>query len=350
MACRLAGMPVPQRAPSLNKRAADSEGEADRKRGNINGLATGAKKPRIDLNGTQTAAAPAKSIPQPERPVEQQPASATDKEAATKSAMAGKQARVEDAPDDDEQPVTSVPSSPTAKKRVAFVDPAVLRENEDGRTKRPKTGTEDQNKSTDLDGAMRRNPGTSAPQTRQDPKTKDDRFSFRTCSSCLDQHPGRDMLQLACKDKGDSNTHAYCRDCLQRLFECSVTDPSHFPPRCCKKIIPAFSCIPFIPQALFARFVAKREELETPNRTYCSNAACSKWIRPSHIEANVATCTNCAHKTCTTCKNRHHDGLCPEDKSVKELMKVARRKRWQTCPNCKEMVELERGCYHITYV
>lgn len=35
---------------------------------------------------------------------------------------------------------------------------------------------------------------------------------------------------------------------------------------------------------------------------------------------------------------------------MKELMGVAKRNRWQTCPNCKEIVELDQGCYHITYV
>ncbi|RYN84833.1 hypothetical protein AA0120_g9220 [Alternaria tenuissima] len=56
----------------------------------------------------------------------------------------------------------------------------------------------------------------------------------------------------------------------------------------------------------------------------------------------------CAQKTCVTCKNERHDGLCPEDKDVKKLMGVAKAKRWQTCQKCKEMVELERGCFHIT--
>jgi hypothetical protein len=129
-----------------------------------------------------------------------------------------------------------------------------------------------------------------------------DAIRYGTCISCLDRHPRHDLLQLLCRDEPYTDAHAYCRDCLTRLFDSSITDPSHFPPRCCSKIFLLFNCIPYLPQALFSRFVDKREELETPNRTYCSNAKCSQWIRPSNIVGGVATCLGCAQKTCTTCK------------------------------------------------
>jgi hypothetical protein len=169
-----------------------------------------------------------------------------------------------------------------------------------------------------------------------------------TCTSCLDMFPESDMLQLSCKGAGDTEAHGYCRDCLARLFEYSITDTSHFPPRCCTKIVPFFSCVPFLPHSLLSRFVAKREELETPNRTYCSDVDCSKWIKPVNITEGVATCRECGSKTCETCKSKQHDGLCPEDKDVKDLLGVAQRQQWKACPDCKEMVELEGGCYHIT--
>lgn len=156
------------------------------------------------------------------------------------------------------------------------------------------------------------------------------------------------MLRLPCKGDGNGEHHAYCRECLRGLFQSSLTDPSYFPPRCCSKIIPPFDCAPFLPQPLIARFMERHEELRTVDRTYCSK--CTKWIWPDNIKAEVGTCADCKVKTCTTCKGKQHDGLCPEDKGVKQLLKFAKQKRWQTCPNCKGMVELERGCYHITYV
>ncbi|KAF2026099.1 hypothetical protein EK21DRAFT_27085, partial [Setomelanomma holmii] len=179
-------------------------------------------------------------------------------------------------------------------------------------------------------------------------KSKEHDIPQGLCSSCLDMHPTCNLLQLTCKGKADLKTHAYCRECVIRLFESLVTDPSHFPPRCCSKIIPLFSCIHFLPSNLYSSFVARREELEIPNRTYCSNADCSRWIRPAQINAGVALCLKCRQMTCVTCKGKNHTGLCPKEKDVEQLMKVARQRRWQTCPRCKEMVELDRGCYHIT--
>jgi hypothetical protein len=135
MACKLAGVPVPRRAPAPDRRAADQDREAERKSEAIDGSARSAKKPAINLDSTQTTAAPRKPFPQGKRPAEEQLESTANKEAASKSAMAEKQARVEDAVKEDEQTASRTLVSPTTKKRVAFVDPAIMREDEDGRTK-----------------------------------------------------------------------------------------------------------------------------------------------------------------------------------------------------------------------
>jgi hypothetical protein len=207
-----------------------------------------------------------------------------------------------------------------------FVDPAVLREDEDGRTKRvkfsrvsPGVTIEDEDglirtvKKSDFASVLGLNgmvtvaavtsvdssdtpepdDALSSPNTvcgSDHEETKDRLAATRkgTCTSCLDMFPKGEMLQLPCRDHGDTEAHGCCRDCLTRLFESSMTDTSHFPSGCCTKIAPLFSCVPFLSHGVVSRFVAKREELETHDRTYCSNVDCGNWIRPVHITGGIA--------------------------------------------------------------
>jgi hypothetical protein len=210
---------------------------------------------------------------------------------------------------------------PRLAKRPADYDPATLREDESGRSKRQ-----------NVDQGGKRVPVNSG--------------SGR-CSACFDRYDKVDILQLPCKGVGETQNHAYCRECLKRLFETCISDTSSFPPRCCSKAIPLASCVRFISKALVDRFIEKRDELNTVNPTYCSNSKCAKWIRGRYIVADVATCPHCSRKTCAQCKGKPHQGLCPEDPDVRELINMAREKNWKTCPECKNMVELDRGCYHI---
>jgi hypothetical protein len=176
------------------------------------------------------------------------------------------------------------------------------------------------------------------------------------CSSCLEILYPFDVLQLGCSQNneqykhGEAEDHAYCRDCLEGLFESSISDSSLFPPRCCSKPIGLSACTPFLSKELLARFVEKKAELDTVNPTYCSNNVCGRWVKPANISADIATCVECSQATCTTCKAKQHDGLCPEDQGVKQLMGVANEKKWKACPQCKNMIELAKGCYHITLV
>jgi len=461
-------MPVPRRAPPPNNPLAGGKTENNSRSNAINDSSSGNQRPRIDLNGVQaTAPQPKLSVPTKRAAESQLTSNNTDTASKGIEGSAFKRARAEN---DVKEAITTVTPHPTpdAKKRVASVDPATLREEADGGIKRVKAVHTNETSTSELAVTAARKPSVLDPVSCVDATTTTATNS--TCHSCQNPYPACYMLQLSCKgvdgpkthaycgdcltmsfesaisdptqcpprccseviplasckpllsenlfrrfevhvkpveslfkpdpglglpistpaSMGDSNVdkgkgksmsafsmqaecvscfekfwkfdilqlpckrdddvdfHAYCRDCLVGLYESSITDPSLFPPRCCAKIIPLFSCTPYLSNGLIARFVEKKEELDTPNRIYCSNPDCSKWIRPVHVEAEVATCTACSQKTCTTCKGKQHDGLCPEDKGVKELMGYAEQNKWQTCPNCKNMVELNRGCYHIT--
>ncbi|KAI4953447.1 hypothetical protein J4E91_002294 [Alternaria rosae] len=326
MACRLVGLPVPQRPVVSNDHGAHRIA-IDKQFEGANGM-TPAQKP-LCFRSVGTQSAPTKTKP---------PAGNSWWPALSLNSF--KRARVEDADDEDKNSFTPHANGSTVRKRYAYIEPAALREKNDGRTKRTKL--ELQASTTPIDATV--SVASSDAINKEGhglPAAGSGAILSHRCSACSDMHPIRNTIQLQCKNAGDAEAHAYCRDCLIHLFEACITDSSQFPPRCCDQILPVFACIPFLPPTLFARFVARREELETPNRTYCSNVLCSEWIRPVNIVANVATCPTCIQTTCETCKRGQHEGLCQDDMDVKKLMDVAKEKQWQTCPNCNEMVELK---------
>ncbi|OAK99240.1 hypothetical protein IQ06DRAFT_204302, partial [Phaeosphaeriaceae sp. SRC1lsM3a] len=164
------------------------------------------------------------------------------------------------------------------------------------------------------------------------------------CCTCMESVLVKETLTLAC----DPEQHTYCRDCLVHLFKSALVNTTLFPPRCCKKAIPPEICRALLPKELVKAFDLKVEELATPNPTYCSNTNCSKFIRPIQIKAEIGTCAFCNEKTCVRCKSSEHEGLCPKDPHVQLLMDIAKRSKWQQCSKCKNMVELEHGCFHMT--
>jgi hypothetical protein len=164
------------------------------------------------------------------------------------------------------------------------------------------------------------------------------------CCVCMEVVLKKGTLTLTCEPE----PHTYCRACLVDLFASALVNTSLFPPQCCKVPLPLETCRAMLPKELIKDFDLKVEELATPNPTYCSNADCSKFIQPKDIKADVASCVYCKDKTCVKCKSSEHEGLCPSDPHVQLLMDMAKRGKWQQCTNCKNMVELEQGCFHMT--
>ncbi|OHF02232.1 IBR finger domain-containing protein [Colletotrichum orchidophilum] len=164
-----------------------------------------------------------------------------------------------------------------------------------------------------------------------------------TCDSCTHTYTATAVAQLPCN-------HAYCRDCLRTLFELSLTDESLFPPRCCKLPIPVDgNARALLSSKLVGEFRAKEIEFSTPNRTYCHRPTCSRFIPKEFIRADVGTCPQCQHQTCTMCKGAEHGNEdCAQDTLTQELLQVAAANGWQRCFSCRRIVELDHGCYHMT--
>lgn len=166
----------------------------------------------------------------------------------------------------------------------------------------------------------------------------------RPCIACTETKQFDDLVRLPCSDE-------YCRDCLKTLFTMSLTDETLYPPRCCGQIISETETQIriFLGGELLGKFLARKLEMETPNRTYCHRHDCTNFIPPQGIQGDSGTCPKCFSKTCCICKGAAHQGSdCPQDESGQTLLELAAREGWKKCFGCGRMVELRYGCNHIS--
>ncbi|KAF4957115.1 hypothetical protein FGADI_3334 [Fusarium gaditjirri] len=164
----------------------------------------------------------------------------------------------------------------------------------------------------------------------------------RECIACNDRFPPLALSQSPC-------SHDYCRECLVSLVRSSLQDETLFPPRCCGQNIPIKQGR-WLSAELVGQFRAKKLELETPNRTYCSEPSCSIFVPPAFISGDRATCPKCNRRTCVHCKGPDHIGVCPSDTASQQVLQLAAQNGWQQCFKCRRLVELNFGCYHIMVV
>jgi len=167
-----------------------------------------------------------------------------------------------------------------------------------------------------------------------------------TCGS--DDIPYSQSAKLAC-------SHRMCHDCLKRIFQMSVKDPAHMPPRCCTDDhIPLKHVEKLFDQKFKVLWNRKYNEYNTKNRIYCCAPKCGQWIKPSYFHRDshgrkYAHCSRCKTKVCILCNNKMHKSTdCPKDPEIAKLVEQAKDKGWQRCYNCNSMVELKEGCNHMT--
>ena len=166
-------------------------------------------------------------------------------------------------------------------------------------------------------------------------------IQHRLCVACQETKHTFDVLETPCR-------HIYCRGCIFDLFEASTTDESLFPPRCCRQNIPLPMVSDFLTTAFIKRFKEKAVEFTTPDRMYCARPTCSTFIPPSQISGDMAHCPSCLQGTCVMCNSVSHQGDCPNDTDLQELLATAAEVGWQRCHACRRVVELNLGCNHMT--
>ncbi|KAF7452978.1 hypothetical protein TUN199_04948 [Pyrenophora tritici-repentis] len=169
------------------------------------------------------------------------------------------------------------------------------------------------------------------------------------CCACGDDKEEKVSMKLSC-------SHIYCHDCIIDLFRFSIhQDATLFPPRCCKVPTPFYinstsgshEHSSVLPDKLLEEVRIKKAEYDFVHATFCST--CGRRIPEETTKDSTAECRSCNTATCTTCKNKAHKGVCPEDDDTKLLIAAAEKVMWQRCSQCKNMVELDHGCFHIRY-
>ncbi|EFW98492.1 ibr finger domain containing protein [Grosmannia clavigera kw1407] len=166
-----------------------------------------------------------------------------------------------------------------------------------------------------------------------------------SCVSCTDDI-NVDAIPVSCG-------HRYCLGCLQRLFELATSDVSQFPPQCCGQAITLDSKTrTALGPEIINRYLEKKLESETPNRTYCHEPQCQTFIPPAagnDEQLGVATCSVCHRKTCTRCKKpAHGNSACPTDRADEQVLTIAQEEHWQRCPSCRRIIERNQGCNEIS--
>ncbi|KAF5968463.1 ibr finger domain-containing protein [Fusarium coicis] len=128
----------------------------------------------------------------------------------------------------------------------------------------------------------------------------------------------------------------------------AMKDESIFPPKCCSQAIPMDTTNVFITEEMLAEYDDKREEFATTKRTYCSDRTCSAFIPTRSIDDGIGRCTRCEKWTCLNCLSEAHEGACTDDAESQRVIRLAEEKGWRRCEQCKNMVELDHGCFHIS--
>ncbi|OKL57856.1 hypothetical protein UA08_06595 [Talaromyces atroroseus] len=143
--------------------------------------------------------------------------------------------------------------------------------------------------------------------------------------------------------------HELCRDCAREIYLGAIRDEELYPPRCCGRPFSPGIILQVLEYSEFRAFCEKALEYIAENRVYCAEPTCSTFIPPSAIHGDNGICPDCHQQTHLPCRALAHPGVdCPLDHTFQGVLAIADTQNWRRCFNCRTMVELERGCNHIT--
>lgn len=191
--------------------------------------------------------------------------------------------------------------------------------------------------------------------------------SLENCSICCEDKPSPMMITMKC-------SHKFCSHCMKTYVDGKVQS-SQVPIRCpqlrCKYFISTTECRSFLPVTCFESLERALAEANVLNseKIYCPFPNCSVLLDPreclsarasssSQSDNSCVECPVCQRFICVDCGVPWHSSMsCEEYQSLPleerdagdiTLHRLAQNKRWRRCQQCRRMIELTQGCYHMT--
>ncbi|KAF2302881.1 hypothetical protein GH714_010076 [Hevea brasiliensis] len=187
------------------------------------------------------------------------------------------------------------------------------------------------------------------------------------CSICCEEKISPMMIAMKC-------SHKFCSQCMRTYVDGKIKS-SQVPIRCpqlgCKYYISSTECRSFLPLTSYEcleKALAEADVLHS-DRIYCPYPNCSVLLDPheclsarasssSQSDNSCVECPVCQRFICVECGVPWHSLMsCEEFQNLPleerdavdiTLHRLAQNKRWRRCQQCRRMIELMQGCYHMT--
>ncbi|KAH8664355.1 hypothetical protein BX600DRAFT_550408 [Xylariales sp. PMI_506] len=160
--------------------------------------------------------------------------------------------------------------------------------------------------------------------------------TLNPCNVCYHLISREDEVRLLCG-------HDFHKHCLTQWLEEYVKSGTSYP-SCCNIFIAINELGEALGEEIVTKVKDKRLEQETVDKTYCSNPACAKFLKPENISGNLAVCADCHQATCHRCKAQYHVGNCVPNPQDQLVLEIGQHNGWQRCYSCRTLVERQSGC------
>lgn len=191
--------------------------------------------------------------------------------------------------------------------------------------------------------------------------------SPENCSICCEDKMSAMMITMKC-------SHKFCSHCMKTYVDGKLQS-SQVPIRCpqlrCKYYISTSECRSFLPVTCYESLERALAEANVLNseKFYCPFPNCSVLLDPqeclstrasssSQSDNSCVECPVCQKFICLDCGVPWHSSMsCEEYQSLPleerdagdiTLHRLAQNNRWRRCQQCRRMIELIQGCYHMT--